>query len=319
MNREPDCYAARLINMGEVKKSRSGGFFISLCHYVFKHSGVVYGCSGENPHHIIHKRATNILECESLRNPKYVQSDLLNTFSECANDLESGMIVLFSGTGCQIHGLLRYLEIKGVEDSGLVTVDLVCHGVPSPGIWETYLNQLETNYHKRIVAVNFRDKEACGWEAHKERIDFDDNSTVLEDVWTNLFYSNTILRGSCLCCPYTSTERNSDFTIGDYWGIGNNVKEFDDNKGVNLVLVHSDKGKRIFNELHDLNYRRTDLKNSLQPNLYEPSRVEKKKREKVLSDYKNYAPDVFINKYLNKNRYYYLSSKLRNKCKALFG
>ncbi len=319
LSKEPECYAVRLKDMDEVRKSRSGGFFISLSKYVLQLGGVVYGCSGQNPHHIVHIRADTMEGCENFRNPKYVQSSSANTFRECAEDIIKGKPVLFSGTGCQIQGLLNYLGESKVDNSRLITVDLVCHGVPSPGIWRAYLSELEKNCGKQVSSVNFRDKDTCGWKAHKERVYFEDGTSRLEDVWTNLFYSNTILRPSCSVCHFASTIRNADFTIGDYWGIEKNAVEFDDDKGVNLVLINTEKGKQIFAKLGDINYTSTSLSNSLQPNLCQPSVVDPKKRKKVMNDFKNKTQKHFVRKYLCKTSAFYLMAKIGNKLKAIRG
>lgn len=319
LRKKPECYAVRLKDMDEVRKSRSGGFFISLSKYVLQLGGVVYGCSGKNPHHIVHIRADTMEECGNFRNSKYVQSLSSDTFRECAEDITEGKPVLFSGTACQIQGLLNYLEESEVDNSRLVTVDLVCHGVPSPGIWRAYLSELEKNCGKQVTSVNFRDKDTCGWKAHKERINFEDGTSRLEDVWTNLFYSNTILRPSCSVCRFASIIRNADFTIGDYWGIERSAVEFDDDKGVNLVLINTEKGKQIFTKLVDINYVATSLSNSLQPNLRRPSVVDLKKRNKVMKDFKNKTQRHFVRKYLCKTSSFYMMAKIGNKLKAIFG
>ncbi len=319
LRKEPECYAVRLKDMDEVQKSRSGGFFISLCRYVTGLGGVVYGCSGADPHRIVHIRANTIGECECFRNAKYVQSAVADTFRQCALDLTNGKRVLFSGTGCQIQGLLNYLEVSSIDIARLITVDLVCHGVPSPGIWQVYVKELEKTNGKKVVSVNFRDKNACGWKAHKERIVFEDGTSMLQDVWTNLFYSNTILRPSCFTCIFATTIRNSDFTIGDYWGIENNAKEFDDDKGVNLVLVNSEKGRDIFDKLDDIDFKGTLLSNSLQPNLCQPSLVDAKKRKRVMNDYQKKTQKRFINQYLCKTGLFYLTAKIKNKLQSIIG
>ncbi len=315
----PDCYAARLINMDEVSRSRSGGLFISLCNYVISNHGVVYGCSCYSPHSIRHERATTIEQCEVFRNSKYVQSKIGETYKQCNDDLNSGLVVLYSGTGCQIHGLLSYLNLCKTDTKKLITVDLVCHGVPSPRIWDTYIKQVEIKKRKRITSVNFRDKETLGWKAHKERIYFDDGTSILGDVWTNLFYSNRILRPVCLECPYATVIRCSDFTLGDYWGIENNASIFDDDKGVSLLLVHSEKGRKIFGELVDITYVKTNICNSLQTNLLHPSYVDKEKRNKTMRDYVLLSNRKFVKKYLCKYSFFYVASKINHKIRRIKG
>lgn len=308
-----DCYAARLKDNSELVKSRSGGFFISLCNYVLERKGVVYGCSGLDPHNIIHKRAESIEECEEFRKTKYIQSKIGNTFRQCRKDLVDGKLVLFSGTGCQIKGLISFLQVSGAEMTRLITVDLICHGVPSPGIFYAYMNQLELMSNKRITAYDFRNKQLYGWRAHKEVIVYDDGSSDTRDEWTTLFYSNLILRPACYECLFTTVHRESDFTIGDYWGIEKNASEFDDNKGVNIVIIHTNKGKEIFLTLNDIVCKKTNPDNSLQPNLIRPSTTNRKHRTYVMRDLSKKSFKVFRRKYLNKYSFFYIREKIKSR------
>ena len=310
------CYAARLDDSDEVAKSRSGGVFMSLCKYVIDRNGIVYGCSGRDPYNIIHKRAENIEECEDFRGSKYVQSIIGNTFRCCLQDLNSDKLVLFSGTGCQIDGLLCYLKASNADTSRLITVDLICHGVPSPKIFHTFLYQNELKNKKKVVGFEFRSKKECGWRAHKEKVLFDDGSFRLGNEWTNMFYSNLILRPACYNCPYTCVDRESDFTLGDYWGIENNAREFDDNKGVNLVIIHSDKGKNVFSALPNLEFKKTNINTSLQPQLEYPSFVNKRKRAEVMKAYKKRSNRYFVHKYFSKFSLFYLEEKIKQKTKS---
>ncbi len=311
-----ECYAVRLKSLSEIAKSRSGGFFISLCNYVLDHRGVVYGCSGLDPHDIMHKRAESRAECEEFRNSKYIQSKVGNAFRQCRDDLKAGKLVLFSGTGCEIQGLICFLRASGVKTTHLITVDLICHGVPSPGIFYAYINQLELDVNKRVVEYDFRNKRLYGWKAHKESIVFDDGTTCVSDEWTTLFYSNLILRPACYKCPFSSAKREADFTIGDYWGIENNASEFDDDRGVNIVIIHSKKGKEVFLKLEDIDYKKTDLNNSLQPNLIRPSATNNKKRSSVMRDLLRMDGKRFQRKYLNKNSIFYIKEKIRSRIRS---
>lgn len=266
--RKPQCYAVRHKDPKELATSRSGGVFMALCSYVIARQGVVFGCELDEQLHAVHRYQESYEGCKGFKGSKYVQSDLKNTFAECAAFLRDGRMVLYSGTGCQVHGLLRYLSAVKAPLEKLVTVDIVCHGTPSPGVWETYVRLLEKRESGRIASVDFRNKGQFGWAENIETYRFFDGRTIHARNWTDGFYRHIMLRDSCHCCKYTTTERNTDYTIGDYWGVDKNAPELDDDRGCSLVLIHSEKGSSIFEEIcTEIHYRRTDLCTSMQPQL----------------------------------------------------
>ena len=269
--REPDCYAVRHKDVNELLTSRSGGFFMLLCEYVVQHQGVVFGCEIDDNLHIYHRYRETYEGCKRFKGSKYVQSDLKNTFCECEAFLRGGKMVLFSGTGCQVHGLISYLHNKKINTEKLITVDLVCHGAPSPGVWDTFTDLLESEEGSRIYYCDFRDKESHAWHDHVEKYVFQNGSRLFLKKWTSVFYRNILFRESCYECKYTTTQRKTDFTMADYWGVKENVPEFDDDKGCSLVLVHTEKGKRIFSEIeNNASSVKTELSRSLQPQLCHP-------------------------------------------------
>ena len=268
---KPECYAARHKDITELNTSRSGGFFMALCRHVIDHNGVVFGCVIEKDMFVKHIYVKDYESCKRFKGSKYVQSDLMDTFNECFHFLENDRYVLFSGTGCQIHGLLSFLEAKKVNMQKLITVDIVCHGVPSPGVFKNYIDEVEKRKNCKISEIDFRDKSLNGWADHIEKYGTDKGKQYYSKQWTTVFYRHILFRESCYNCKYTTTNRNSDFTIADYWGIGKNVPEFDDNKGCSLVLIHSNKAKSIFEEIKDyLEVRKTDIETSMQPQLQRP-------------------------------------------------
>jgi len=133
-----------------------------------------------------------------------------------------------------------------MNTENLITVDIVCHGVPSERVWQSYLKWLEDKYHSKVKSVDFRDKKTFGWAEHIETIVFENGRTVYADIYKMMYYHHHILRPACYSCRYKSFNRKADITIGDFWGIDNAVKGFDDNKGVSLVLLNTDKGRRLF-------------------------------------------------------------------------
>lgn len=313
----PDCYAVKHIDENEISTSRSGAFFIALAQFVLSHDGVVFGCVIEDCRYVYIRYATDKEGVNAFKGSKYVQSDTCDTFSECEKFLKQGKLVLYSGLGCQIHGLISYLKLKKTDTAKLITCDIVCHGAPSPKLWRQYIDMWDSLNKFKVVGVDFRNKTLSGWRAHYESLLLDNNTVVNADRWTYMFSAQVMFRESCYNCKYTTPNRRTDFTIADFWGIEKNVPEFDDNKGVSLVLVRTEKAKKVFKQLTNINYVKTELENSLQPNLIHPS-------------YKGKEYDRFWNGYKKNNqktikKYFFPSSarifkqKIIRKLKLLRG
>ena len=205
-----------------------------------------------------------------------------------------GKGVLFSGTSCQVIGLKRYL---GKEYDNLFSVDIVCHGVPSKKVWDAYLRWQEQKNHSKVASVDFRNKKDYGWRDHVETITLDNGKSVSSRVFKNLFYGHTVLRPSCYECPYKSVMHPGDITIADYWGIEKAAPEFDDNKGVSLVLVNNEAGEKALECVKaELIWKQTNLDDSLQPPLKAPF-PKPKNREQFWNDFKNKSFGYIAKKY----------------------
>ena len=269
-------YLVRHKNVEVVERSRSGGVFTALSDVVLSSGGVVYGCMMENPETAIHHRTSSREGRDRFRGSKYIQSEMRNCFKQIKTDLKNGFPILFSGTGCQVAGLYNFLE--GIDTSKLYTVDIICHGTPSPRLWHEYLEWMKHKYGNDISEVNFRDKR-YGWKAHLETVRIGDILHTTSN-YRVLFLKNAFLRPSCYECPFSSLKRRSDITIGDAWGIEETHSLLNDNKGCSIVLINSDKGQELFNLCRpDVTVEHVNLEDYLQPNLYKPS-VRPKDRQK---------------------------------------
>ena len=245
-------------------ESRSGGIFTALSDLVLQSGGVVYGCTLQNCREAVHIRATTAQQRDTCRGSKYIQSKMHDLFHSVRADLESGLWVLFSGTACQVQAVMDFC--KGV-DSQLLSVDIVCHGVPSPKVWSDYLDMICAKEKKDAAFVDFRDKKRFGWADHKETVVFSDGSVYSGDLFTKMFYSHLILRRDCFCCPYKSLHRCGDISIADCWGINQHYPEFGDDKGISLVLVNTQKGQSFFDRTEKAAAISVDIQNLLQPPL----------------------------------------------------
>ncbi|MBU5434324.1 polysaccharide pyruvyl transferase family protein [Pseudoflavonifractor sp. MSJ-37] len=232
-------------------RSSSGGFFSLLAHWTLEQGGAVFGTVLDETMTARHVCARTEAELAPMRGSKYVQSDLGSSFRQARDLLEQGVPVLFSGVPCQIDGLRRYL---GKDYDGLVTCDLVCHGVPSPAVFRAYLDRLEeTHGGAQVTGVRFKDK-SHGWSHPYFTASFADGSVYTEDFnhtgYGRGFGMQLFLRPSCPQCRYTNTSRPADFTLADYWGLDPKLSlPVDRDKGISMVLVDSPKGEALFQKL----------------------------------------------------------------------
>jgi coenzyme F420-reducing hydrogenase beta subunit len=222
--------------------STSGGVFPELAKAILAQGGVIYGAAYDESFRVVHICAESESDLDLLRGAKYAQSDLTGIFTDVKKRLDGGQQVLFSGTPCQVLGLKTYLR---KAYSNLLTVDLVCHSVPSPLAWEKYLEHISGE--KMLCAVNLRCKDT-GWSRYRysSRFAFSDGTCRMvgsgQSLYMKLFVGGYITRPSCQHCPAKGYARVSDLTLGDFWGIWNSHPELDDDRGVSLILAHTEKG-----------------------------------------------------------------------------
>lgn len=266
--KQPKVYAVKHKSETVRAASRSGGIFTAVSDWVLAENGVVYGCVLDESFCAVHVRAEGIEDRDRMRGSKYIQSKLGDTYKNIRKDLMDGRLVLFTGTSCQVAGLRQYL---GIEYANLYCVDIVCHGVPSPKVWNEYMSWQEKKNKSKVKNVDFRNKKDYGWRAHKETLTFENGKNLSSNVFTSLFYGHSILRPSCYECPYKSVMHPGDITIADYWGIEKAAPEFDDNKGVSLVLLNNETGAKVFESVKGyIKWIETRLEDSMQPPLKAP-------------------------------------------------
>lgn len=297
--KKPLSVYAVMHNDEEVRiKSSSGGFFSSLMQYVIEQGGVVYGAVFDKDFNVIHTKAETHDDCKELRGSKYVQSLIGNIYRDVLCELRNKRLVLFSGTPCQVSTLIK---IAGNKRENLVTCDILCHGVPSPLVWQDYLKTLS----KSPSAIYFRDK-ADGWHSPKVCIQIGDDQIVSESHATNdysqMYFKHLSLRPSCARCPFACIERVGDFSMGDFWGIEKTDAIIDDNKGVSLVFENTEKAHDLFNELRKNLYVKPKLiEECLQPILEGPSALSEE-RELFWMCYRslgfNKTKTIFLDKYI---------------------
>lgn len=246
-NAAPEFFAARLRDPSGLSEVSSGGVFWALTLCVIRNGGVVYGACRVGRDEVRHRRAETIEEAEAMRRSKYLISDMTGCYVSVRADLDAGRRVLFSGTGCQVAALKTFL---GGERPGLVTAEVVCHGVPSALSWRSYITEHEASTGKRVADVNCRDKSG-GWRDNHYRFQYADGTFSAEPSVKNKFHFSYLtgltLRSSCIRCRYARIPRVADLTLADYWKYaGSSIPQ--DDKGVSLVAVNSGPGMELWRE-----------------------------------------------------------------------
>ena len=265
-------YAAKNLDSAARAASSSGGVFRALCAEAVAAGGVVYGARYDSTMRVVHARAVSMEECNAFSGSKYVQSEMATCFAEVRADLEVGNRVLFSGTPCQVAGLRSFLSVARVGGE-LLTVEVVCHGVPSPMLWSDHVGFVEESTGRKVRDFLFRDKEQ-GWRGVHYRAVTDAGSVTSRQVaaFGDLFNTGNALRPSCHECPFANLDRIADLTIGDYWGIERHFPDFDDDRGVSLVLVNTAVGSTAFEAIRpQLECFELEIGQCLQPNLIRPT------------------------------------------------
>ena len=189
-----------------------------------------------------------------------IKEELINQYRQVKEELDKGRKVLFTGTPCQVEGLVSYLR-KDYEN--LYLQDLICHGVPSRNVWKKYLEYKKEKAGENINKVSFRNKDNKGWNNYELKISYDskdeysDHST---DWYMRVFLNDIALRESCYHCNFKKRARISDITLADFWGINKVMPEMNDEKGTSLIMVNSEKGKELFKSILDnIEYKEVDF------------------------------------------------------------
>jgi coenzyme F420-reducing hydrogenase beta subunit len=240
-----EIYAVSLKDKAIKKRSSSGGAFFWIAEYILSNNGIVYGATFDvSDRTVKHCRVDSVDDLGLLQNSKYVQSKLGDSYLQIKHDLQSGKKVLFSGTPCQIAGAY---SVIGRHDN-FYTCDILCYGVPSPMVLNSYLK--ETVGNSEIKSFNMRDK-TLGWVNYSMRIETDE-SVYISDKYTDVFHkgfqTHLFYRESCYNCHYRKKERLGDITLGDFWDIKERFTRGclrNDDSGISFVMVNTEKGGKL--------------------------------------------------------------------------
>lgn len=265
-----EVYAAYYMDEEVRLSSSSGGIFTAIAEAVIDDGGIVFGASFDRDWSVKHISVESKKDISLLRGSKYTQSRIETCYQEAKMALEGKRPVLWSGTGCQIAGLKCFL---GKDYPNLLTVDILCHGVPSTKLWKQYLSEKENQFNSSVKKVFFRNKD-YGWKNFSLKMEFSNgeeyNTSFKNDVYMQLFLNNICLRPSCHDCKFKTVNSYADITLGDCWGIDKWLPEMDDDRGVSVVIIHTNKGNAAFQQIQrSVILRKAELQQVYQSMMYD--------------------------------------------------
>lgn len=281
-------------------QSASGGAFSAFATVVLNKGGIVFGGCFDKDFNVCHDSVSTINDLKKLRCSKYVQSDMGNTFSKIKSLLKEGRLILFSGTPCQVEGLNSYLKRKY---DNLITLDLVCHGTPSPGLWKKYLAWHSAKEKSPITYVSFRNKH-FGYAGSTMAIGFKNGKIKYQSraiqFFKYTFFQDLNSRPSCFRCHFKTIQRNADITLYDCWHVNAFSKDMDDDRGTTMVLLHTEKGENLFNETKPfIRFNKADVEKAIKLDgiMATQCTVPNPQREQFFKDAQDIPFEQLIKKY----------------------
>lgn len=264
-------YAGRLKDKSALMSSSSGGAFTALSDAFLKSGDAVVAAVYNYENHTVEfQMILDEKQRERAKGSKYMQSKPGDIYQEAYHWLMDNpkKELLFVGMGCQSDGFRKFSEIKGIRDRVYI-VDIICHGSPSPKLWREYAESIQKK-DGRITYLTFKDKRN-GWKSPTAYVKVNGSERPLKD-YVKVFYNRCALRPSCYECPYATTERKTDMTIGDFWHIEETIPDFYDPNGNSLFLIHTGRGEELFEKIRDnMDYRLSNTAQCWQANLEAPT------------------------------------------------
>ena len=281
---KPRSYACHSKDKNVLSISSSGGVYYHLALEIIKSNGIVYAACYEETK-VYHKRIERKEELPQTCGSKYVCSQLLDTFRLIKKDLSDGKSVLFVGTPCQCYGLKSFIG----NNTKLITIDFICHGIPSTRVWNNYVRSMSGS-NRHVTSINMRDKNT-GWDNYSFSMSFSDGTSYsvphLECSYIRGMLNDLYLRPSCYECHFKGIDRVTDITLGDLWNVKELYPDLYYKDGVSFITIHSEEGGRLFNTIKDfIFYAPVDTKSCALSNTCMIESVPKTaKREKFFSMY----------------------------------
>lgn len=320
MNDYLKVYAAYANDKNIRLASSSGAMFSLLANKILSEGGVVYGVRmADDCYKAEYARVDSIDGLSVLRGSKYLQAKLGDTYKNVKKDLQEGVSVLFTGTGCYVNGLKTFL---GREYDNLMCMDIVCHGTPSPKLWKGYVEYREKQNNSKMIYASFRNKDKHDWNGFEmKEIDENHNEMWISrhiDPYFTMFVKNICLRPSCFSCT-AKYYKLSDITVADFWGIDSVAPEMNDNLGVSLVITRTNKGQLIFDSVSDkLNRKEVSYEDGVRENKSEyQSYPMPKERSKFFEDMNTMSFEKLSHKYVDVPLWKQAARKLKRLAKKV--
>jgi len=285
------------------RDSSSGGLFTLIAEQVMDQGGIVFGVCFDDDFTILHDSVEKKEELHKFRGSKYAQSHIGRTFWQAEEILNTGRQVMFTGTPCQIAGLKSFLQ---KDYDNLFCMDMICHGVPSPKVWQKYKQFRRSVDNATPQSISFRHKSE-GWKRFAVQFKYANGSEYVQpftkDFYMKAFLKNVCLRPSCYACHFKKLQRESDVTLADFWGVQELMPDMDDDKGTSLIFVHSEKGKELLTRIRDnIVLKEVDINKAV---AYNPSAIRSAEknpnREKFLEELDLLPFDELYRKYCTKS------------------
>ena len=307
-------YAGRLKDRSALMSSSSGGAFTALSDFFLKNgNAVVSAVYNYDDHTAEFQMILDGKQRERAKGSKYMQSKPGDIYREAYRWLIENpeKEMLFVGMGCQSDGFRKFSEVKSIRERVYI-VDIICHGSPSPKLWKEYAESIQKKDGK-ITYLTFKDKRN-GWKSPTAYVKVNGAEKPIKD-YVKVFYNRCALRPSCYECPYTTTERKTDMTIGDFWHIEETIPDFYDPNGNSLFLIHTNRGKKLLEKIKDdLNCRLSNTTQCWQANLEAPTK-KPERREVFWNDYQKKGIDFVMKKYGTVP----MKTKIKNKLLKIMG
>lgn len=309
-----NCYVGYAIDDSIKDKTSSGGIFPLVANYVLDNKGIVIGAAFDDDNKLKHIAITKKSELDKLKGSKYLQSDLNNIFTYIKENIKENLI-LFVGTPCQVAGLRAFIKN---DYNNLICIDLICHGAPSPKLFDKYVKELEEKTNDKLINYNFRDK-STGWDTYSNTAIFKNNKyseLQCDNNYMKLFLSDIALRESCYNCNFKLGNKYSDITLGDFWGVNNYYPEMYDKKGVSAIIINTEKGNEIFGIINSqIKFKECKLDEIVAGNpSLKISSNRPKNRDEFFEEIDTKNIEYLSNKYKKKIS---LISKVKNKVKVI--
>lgn len=311
-------YAVKTKNYQASPYSSSGGAFFIIANTILRQNGVIYGAAYDQNMQLIHMRVESQDALRKLCGSKYIQSNLSGIFLSIKNDIKLGKEILFVGTPCQTSALRLFLR---KDYSNIYIIDLLCHGVPSSGIFAEYIKYIEKLRKKKVSNFIIRDNRE-GWNRiFKSTIKYSDNTeeynSMLSNLWNHVFFSEKIIRKSCANCKFANSKRIGDITLGDFWGIDKILPKAYDQRGVSLLKINTQKGEHLFAKIQgDIIAFEAETSETEHPNLFHPT-TQSPERDKVLFDFSRFGFSYMIKKHFGYSKVLDLKIKLKSLIKLV--